>query len=77
MAKKLINEDGNPRSGRSKSRLYPLGRRRILEGKEQAPKSARVRNGRKFLSECTVAEKKHAEILTRSELEALEAKDAV
>jgi len=39
-------------SGKSKSQSFPTGKRRVVGGKELAPKSAR-KAGRKYLSECS------------------------
>lgn len=48
-------------SGRSKCAEYPNGKRRMQDGKERAPKSAR-RNGKTWLTECSEAALKKAEI---------------
>ena len=46
-----MNKD-KPNSGKSKSLENPFGRRRKVEGKELAPRSAR-KNGKWYLSQCT------------------------
>jgi len=48
-------------SGKSKSSSNPYGIRRILGGKELAPRSLR-KLGKKFLSECSAEQLKKAKI---------------
>lgn len=54
---KVVREN----SGRSKSSQFPEGKRRRVEGKELAPRSAR-KKGKNWLSECTEKDLKIAKI---------------
>lgn len=58
---KVVDEEENmgKNSGLAKSGMSPNGRRRVLDGKERAPKSL-WRKGRMYLSDCSDAELKTA-----------------
>ncbi len=55
-------------SGKSKSELFPNGKRRRGQGKELAPKSAR-NEGRVYLSDCNKKDFERAQIIRGEEEE--------
>lgn len=61
MGHKTVKRKEKEFSGKGKCRDYPFGRRRTVQGKERAPRSAR-KNGKWWLSECTEQDLERAEI---------------